>query len=334
MRAAQIKSYSKELKAEVVDTPIPDISDNQVLIKVKVAAVNPLEILNITGAVKLIQDYKMPLTLGNELSGIITKVGNSVQKFKVGDAVYARLPIDSIGAFAEFVAVDAAAIWYIPKHLDFKTSSAVPLTGLTAYQAFHEELEAKPGQTVFIPGGSGSFGQLAIPIAKSMGLKVIVSGNAKAKERSLAAGADRYLDYKEENYWEVLDSVDFVIDTLGADEFDHELAIIKPSGRLLSLKTGPNKRFAVDNKFSKGKQILFGLAGAKFDKKAKEKGVDYHFIFVRSDGEQLKKVTDIIEKNVIVPAIDDTDYRLEDINLALQRVATGHPNGKVTITFD
>lgn len=91
----------------------------------------------------------------------------------------------------------------MPEGYDFNIAAAIPLTGLTAYQAIVEELEAKPGQTILIPGGSGSFGQMAVPIAKALGLRVIVTGNARAKEQFLAMGVDRYLDYKTENYWEV-----------------------------------------------------------------------------------------------------------------------------------
>lgn len=90
----------------------------------------------------------------------------------------------------------------MPEGYDFNTAAAIPLTGLTAYQAIVEELEAKPGQTILIPGGSGSFGQMAVPIAKALGLRVIVTGNARAKEQFLAMGVDRHLDYKTENYWE------------------------------------------------------------------------------------------------------------------------------------
>lgn len=333
MKAAQIQKYSKNIEAQIVDIPIPNIKDNEVLVKVKVAAINPLEILNITGSVKLIQDYDMPLVLGNELTGIVENVGNDVYGFKVGDPIYTRLPIEKIGAFAQYVAVDAKSIGHLPKNLDFVTGAGAPLTGLTAYQGLIEELEAKKGQTVFIPGGSGSFGQMAIPIAKAMGLKVIVSGSPSAKERTLNAGADQYIDYTKENYWEVIDKVDFVIDTLGADEFERELSIIKPGGRLLSLRTAPNKQFAIDKSLPKWKQFIFGLVGSKFDKKAKKKGVQYRFIFVRADGKQLEKITKIIEENNIVPAIDPTNFSIEDINEALKLVASGHTKGKVVIKF-
>jgi len=333
MKAAQITKYSKRIAVEVNDIPIPEIGDNEVLVKVKVAAVNPLEMLIITGSVKLIQDYEFPLTIGNELTGVIEKTGKKVRDFKVGDAIYSRLPLEKIGAFAEYAAIDVDAIGHLPANLDFVTAVAAPLTGLTAYQGLHEELEAKVGETVFIPGGSGSFGQMAIPIAKAMGLKVIVSGNPQAREQTIEIGADQYIDYTTENYWELLSDIDYVIDALGPDEFDHELSILKQGGRLLSLRTGPNKRFAVDHGFPGWKQKLFAVAGAKYDNKAKKKGIQYRFIFVRSDGVQLGKLKKIIEDNKIVPAVDPTEFRIEDINKALNLVAQGHTKGKVVIKF-
>ncbi len=172
------------------------------------AAVNPLEILQLTGSVRLIQDYKMPLTLGNECSGIVEKVGNNVKDFRPGDRVYARLPIQKIGAFAEYVAVDHKALAKMPSGYDFVTAAAIPLAGLTAYQGLVEELEVEPGKSLLITGASGSFGQIAVPIAKSMGLHVIVTGNSRSREKLIKLGADQYIDYKEENYWEVLTDMD------------------------------------------------------------------------------------------------------------------------------
>ncbi|MHC9532183.1 NADP-dependent oxidoreductase [Dellaglioa sp. L3N] len=333
MKAAKINQYSKEIKAEVTNIPVPTINENEVLIKVKTAAVNPLELLIMTGSVKLIQAYKFPLTIGNELTGTIESVGANVTNFKPGDAVYSRLPLEKIGAIAEYAAVASNAIAPLPTNLDFDHGAAAPLTGLTAYQGLHEELDAQPGETLFIPGGSGSFGQMAIPIAKAAGLTVIVSGGSRSKEATLAIGADQYLDYKTEDYWKVLSNVDYVIDTLGPNEFEHELAIIKPGGRLLSLVSGPNKRFAVDRNLPYWKQLLFTLAGAKLDRLAKAKDVEYHFIFVRSDAEQLRELTKIIETNNIVPQVDPTVFSIDAINEALQLVSSGHPTGKVLIKF-
>ena len=145
MKAVQIKSYTKNINVTLNDVPKPRISDSEVLIQVKAAAVNPVELLIMTGSVKLIQDYPMPLTLGNECSGVVEQIGNKVKGFQKGDRVYTRLPISKIGAFAEYVAVDQDAIAKMPEGYDFNIAAAIPLTGLTAYQAIVEELEAKPG---------------------------------------------------------------------------------------------------------------------------------------------------------------------------------------------
>lgn len=309
----------------------PEPSDSEVLIRVKAAAVNPVELLILTGSIKLIQDYAMPLTLGNECSGVIEKVGKKVVDFQPGDFVYTRLPLHKIGAFAEYVVVDQKEIAKMPAHYDFATAAAIPLTGLTAYQAIAEELEAKPGETILIPGGSGSFGQMAVPIAKAFGMYVIVTGNARAREQFLAMGVDQYLDYKQENYWEQLSEIDYVIDTLGASEFEHELSVLKKGGRLVSLRTGPNKAFAERMHFSGLKKLLFTLADSKFDKAAQKQGKEYRFLFVRSDGAQLRKITEIVEKQQIKPAIDPRIFSLSQVNEALRLVAKGPLNGKVII---
>ncbi|HIW80728.1 MAG TPA: NADP-dependent oxidoreductase [Candidatus Acetatifactor stercoripullorum] len=331
MKAVQIDRYSKKIHTILRDIPVPEIGPTEVLLKVKAAAVNPLELLILTGSVKLIQDYSMPLTLGNECSGVVEAVGQKVADFQVGDRVYTRLPLSKIGAFAEYVAVDQAALAIMPAGYDFATAAAIPLTGLTAWQGITEELEAKCGKTLLIPGGSGSFGQMAVPIAKALGLRVIVTGNDRAKASILAAGADQYLDYKKDNYWEVLSGLDYVIDTLGAGEFQRELSVLKPGGRLLSLRTGPNKRFAVRNHFGFAKRALFAAAGAKYDRAAKKQGKEYRFIFVHSDGVQLREITKMVERNHIVPKTDPRTFTLETARDALALVKNGPTDGKVLI---
>ncbi len=204
MKAVQIRNYSKNINAALNDIAKPSITDSEVLIQVKAAAVNPVELLIMTGSVKLIQGYSMPLTLGNECSGIVDQVGSKVTGFQKGDRVYTRLPLSKIGAFAEYVAVDQKAIAKMPEGYDFNTAAAIPLTGLTAYQAMVEELEVKPGETLLIPGGSGSFGQMAVPMAKALGLRVIVTGNTRAREQFLSMGLTSILTTKQKtigNYY-------------------------------------------------------------------------------------------------------------------------------------
>lgn len=170
----------KKIQVELNDVDIPQINSHEVLVKVKAAGVNPLDILNLNGSVRMIADYKLPFTLGNELSGVIEAVGDKVLNFKVGDPVYTRLPLNKIGAFAEYAAVNEDALSIMPDHLSFNEAAAVPLTALTAYQALHNVLHAQPKKKLFIPGGTGGFGAMAIPIAKSMGLYVITSGSERS----------------------------------------------------------------------------------------------------------------------------------------------------------
>lgn len=334
MKAAQMQRYAKDVHLTIreVDDPIP--TQTEVVIRIMAAAVNPVDLLIGTGRLRLIQSYRMPLTLGNECAGIVVRTGNSVHELKPGDHVYARLPKHAVGAFAEFVAVEADAVAKMPEGLSFAEAAAVPLTGLTAYQAITEELEARPGETLLIPGGSGSFGQMAVPIARALGLRVIVTGNGRARERFLAMGAERYIDYREENYWDVLDPVDHVIDTLGTGEIEHELSVLKKGGRLVSLKAGPNSMFADRNGISGIKRALFSLAGRRLDAIARKQEKEYRFLFVRADGEQLRAVTGIVERAGMRPALDSHAFNLEQVNDALELVGKGPLEGKVVVQPD
>ncbi|MDY8094919.1 NADP-dependent oxidoreductase [Paenibacillus polymyxa] len=332
MRAAQIQKYSKKIQVELNDVDMPQINNHEVLVKVKAAGVNPLDILNLNGSVRMIADYKLPLTLGNELSGVIEAVGDDVLNFKVGDPVYTRLPLNKIGAFAEYAAVNEDALSIMPENLSFIEAAAVPLTALTAYQALNDVLHVQPNKKLFIPGGTGGFGAMAIPIAKSLRLFVITSGSERSRSRTMSIGADQFINYKAENYANILSEIDYVIDTLGTKEIKAELGILKPQGKLVSLKAGPNYRFAVDNHFPMWKKALFGLVGARLDSLARKNQNEYRFLFVQANGSQLQEITKLVEKENIKPSIDST-YTFGDINKALIKVSTGHSQGKVIVTF-
>ncbi|MEE0845837.1 MAG: NADP-dependent oxidoreductase [Eggerthellaceae bacterium] len=331
MKAVQIDRYSKEIRTVLREVPLPDVGPSDVLVRVEAAAVNPVDLLVLSGSVRLIQDYPMPLTLGNECSGVVEAVGGEVAGFRPGEKVYARLPVAKIGAFAEYVVVDQDALSPMPEGYGFDKAAAIPLTGLTAWQGITEELQAEPGKTLLITGGSGSFGQIAVPLAKALGLHVIVTGNERARERLMALGADRYLDYRKEDYWEILSGMDYVIDALGADEFEKELSVLKPGGKLLSLRAAPNKAFAVSKGFGFAKRTLFAVAGMKYDRAAKKQGKEYRFIFVRSDGAQLREITRIVERERIVPKTDPRTFTLETARDALELVKAGRIQGKVII---
>lgn len=226
MKAAILEKYASDGIAPVIrDIPVPAVSDDEVLVRIKVAGVNPLDNMIVRGEVKLIVPYRFPLVMGNEFSGVVEKTGKNVSDFSKGDRVYARMPLDKIGAFAEYASVRADALAKIPDYLSFEEAASVPLTALTAWQAY-ELMHVKNGGTLFISGGTGSVGAMAIPIAKSLGLTVITNGSAENEARVLALGADRFIDYRKENYAEQLSGVDYVLDTLGDKELENEFGIL------------------------------------------------------------------------------------------------------------
>ncbi|WP_019792658.1 NADP-dependent oxidoreductase [Streptococcus sobrinus] len=333
MKAALVSQYNKNnINLEMTEIPIPQIGPDDVLIKARAAGINPLDNMISRGEVKIIVPYKLPQIAGNEFVGIVEKVGSQVTGFQAGDRVFARLPLDRIGAFAEYLAVDYHALALVPDYLIDIKAAGVPLTSLTIMQSL-ELMEAKEGKTLFISGGTGSLGAMAIPLAKTKGLIVVTNGSIGNKERVLKLGVDRFIDYKTEDYSQTLSQVDYVLDTLGGSEIKKQFSIMKEGGQLVSLRAMPNGSFAKRMKLPKWKQIAMGLAGRQFDKLAKKYGVGYHFVFVEANGRQLQEVADIFSELQIKPSIDRV-YKFADVNQALDKVANGHSKGKTVLTFD
>lgn len=330
MKAAILEKYASDGRELVIkDVPVPEVGDNEVLVNVKAAGVNPLDNMIVRGEVKLIVPYKFPLVMGNEFAGVVEKAGGKVTEFKKGDRVYARMPLDKIGAFAEYASVKADALAKIPDYLSFEEAASVPLTALTAWQAY-ELMNVQKGGKLFISGGTGSVGAMAIPIAKSLGLTVITNGSGDNEERVRALGADQFIDYRKENYADIISGVDYVLDTLGDKELENEFKILKDGGSLVSLRGLPNGEFAKRMRMPLYKRAAFMIAGKKYDKLAAKRGQRYHFIFVHEDGEGLKKISEIFNDKKVQTSVDEI-FSLDDINKAMKKVASGRSKGKTII---
>ena len=330
MKAAILEKYASDGRELVIkDVPVPEVGDNEVLVNIKAAGVNPLDNMIVRGEVKLIVPYKFPLVMGNEFAGVVEKAGGKVTEFKKGDRVYARMPLDKIGAFAEYASVRADALAKIPDYLSFEEAASVPLTALTAWQAY-ELMNVQKGGKLFISGGTGSVGAMAIPIAKSLGLTVITNGSGDNEERVRALGVDRFIDYRKENYADIISGVDYVLDTLGDKELENEFKILKDGGSLVSLRGLPNGEFARRMRMPLYKRAAFMIAGKKYDKLAAKRGQRYHFIFVHEDGEGLKKISEIFSDKSVQTSVDEI-FSLDDINKAMKKVASGRSKGKTII---
>ena len=320
-----------ELDIREIPTPVPE--EDEVLVKIMTAAVNPLDNMIIRGEVKLIVPYAMPLVMGNEFAGVVEKNGKNAARFKPGDRVYGRMPLKKIGAFAEYAAVKETALAVIPEYLSFEEAATVPLTALTAMQAF-EVMDVHAGESVFISGGTGSLGAMAIPVAKSLGLHVYTNGSGDNEERVRKLGAEKFIDYRKENYTDVLSGVDHVLDTLGDRELPNEFKVLKEGGNLVSLRGMPNGRFARRSGMPLFKRLLFQAAGRKYDRMAAAKKQTYDFLFVHEDGSQLDRIGRLFDKENPLETSIDTAFAFDEINKALDKVKQGKSKGKTILTFE
>lgn len=333
MKAIQIFKYNKQdISATLVEIAKPDIQADEVLVRIKAAGVNPLDNKITRGGVKMLVPHKLPLTMGHEFAGIVEEVGSQVRGLSAGDKVYGLMPTIKAGAFAEWVAVPASILAPMPEGLSYTEATSIPLTALTAYQAL-ELMQVQAGKTIFISGGSGGFGAMAIPLAKARGLIVYTSGNAASRERVLALGADRYFDYRTEDYLQELKQVDYVIDSVGGAELSKQMKLLSSGGRIVSLNGMPNGRFARSFGLPKWKQWLLSLVGLSLDRQAKRVGATYDFLFVQANGSQLKRITELIEKLGIRPAISKV-FSLEEANEALQSIDKSSSLGKTVLTLE
>lgn len=333
MKAIQIFKYNKQdISATLVEIAKPEIQADEVLVRIKAAGVNPLDNKITRGGVKMLVPHKLPLTMGHEFAGIVEEVGSQVRGLSAGDKVYGLMPTIKAGAFAEWAAVPASILAPMPEGLSYTEATSIPLTALTAYQAL-ELMQVQAGKTIFISGGSGGFGAMAIPFAKARGLIVYTSGNAASRERVLALGADRYFDYRTEDYLQELKQVDYVIDSVGGVELSKQIKLLSSGGRIVSLNGMPNGRFARSFGLPKWKQWLLSLVGLSLDRQAKRVGATYDFLFVQANGSQLKRITELIEKLGIRPTISKV-FTLEEANEALQSIDKSSSLGKTVLTLE
>lgn len=330
MKAAVLTGYDKNGRMlEIRDVPMPEMKDNDVLVKIRTAGVNPLDNMIVKGEVRMIVPYSFPLVMGNEFVGIVEKIGKNVRAFQRGDRVYGRMELKRIGAFAEYAAIDQGAIARVPEYLSDEEAASVPLTALTAMQAL-ALMKPEKGETIFISGGTGSLGAMAIPVAKSYGLTVITNGNGASEERVRRLGADRFIDYKKEDYAKVLSNVDYVLDTLGDRELEKEFSILKDGGSLVSLRGMPNGEFAARTGMPVFKRLLLKVAGRKYDQMAAKRNQKYYFVFVHEDGAALERISEIFGQNHLEASVDGV-FHLDDVNEALKKVASGGSKGKTIL---
>lgn len=330
MKAFFIERYGQQTGA-IGEVPEPTVGAHDVLIQVHAASVNPLDSKIRSGAFKPILPYTLPLVLGNDLAGIVLRVGAAVTRFKAGDEVYARPPESRIGSFAERIAVHQDALALKPANLDMTEAASIPLSALTAWQVLVTSAQLKPGQKVLIHAGSGGVGTLAIQLAKHLGAFVATTTSSANVEWLKALGADRVIDYTREDFASELRDYDVVLNSLGADVLEQSIKVLKPGGQLISISGPPTAEFAQEQGLSWGLRQVMRLLSSGIRRKARKQGVSYRFLFMRADGAQLQAITALIESGAIKPVIDRT-FPFQQTADALSYVEQGRARGKVVVT--
>ncbi|EGL17453.1 MULTISPECIES: NADP-dependent oxidoreductase [unclassified Paenibacillus] len=330
MKAMTIKKYGKNVPLIMTEQPMPNIGEQDVLVEIHAASLNPIDYKIKEGKMKLLLNYSFPLILGNDFSGVVVKVGSRVKTFKPGDEVYGRPRKNRIGTLAEFIAVHEEDIWLKPQNLTFEEAASIPLIGLTTYQAFVDILNLQKGQKILIHAGSGGVGTFAIQLAKLMGAYVATTASEKGYELVKSLGADLIINYKKENFEEMLTGYDAVFDTLGGETLEKSFRILKPGGQIVSVSGMPNARFGKEAKLGWLKTTILSIVSRKIKVQEKKSQTRYHFLFMKPSGEQLKVIKEFIEGGFIKPTIDKV-YRLEDTGQAIDYLESGRAKGKVVI---
>ncbi len=331
MKAFIVKRYGKKEKLHLTEMAEPILKENEVLVQIHAAAINQLDSLIKNGESKIILPYKTPFIIGHDMAGIITKTGAGVSRFKVGDEVYARPADYRIGTFAEYIAVPESDLSLKPTNISMEEAAAVPLVGLTSWQALTEMVHLQKGQKVFIQAGSGGVGTFAIQLAKHLGAFVATTTSASNTGLVKSLGADVVIDYRKEDFSTILNNYDVVIHSnKDVKILEKSLQILKPGGTLISLTGPPTAEFARQMGLGWHLQMLTSLLSLSVRRKARKLGVHFKFLFMRAEGRQLNEITDLIETGKIRPIMDKV-FSFEQTNEALTYVESGRAKGKVVV---
>lgn len=310
MKAAQLFKYGGKDSVKVADgVPIPEPVQDEVLIEVHAAAVNPFDWKVREGHMQSIGELKLPATLGGDFAGRVTSVGDDVSGIKAGDEVYGQGgALSGHGSFAEFAPVKASSIAIKPEGIDFVQAAALPLTGVSAYQALVEHVGVKPGQKVLIHGGAGGIGSYAIPLAKHLGAYVATTAAADDFDYAKELGADEIIDYQKQDFSTLIKDYDVVYDTVDGETYKKSYEVLKPGGVIVSMLEQPDEKLM------------------------KQHDVQAINQFTRVTTERLRELTKLVETGVIKPQIDKT-FPLSQAAEALEYLKSNHRRGKVVITI-
>src|SRR5215471_266094 len=304
MKAVVIHEYGGPEVLKYENIPRPEPKDDQLLIRVIAAGVNPVDGMIRSGMFKGNREF--PIILGGDVAGVVEKIGSKITKFKVGEPVFAYVSLDNSGGYAQYALVTEQEAAPKPKSLSYVEAAAVPVVGLTAWQALVDTAKLSTGQTVLIHGGSGGVGSFAIQIAKARGAKVIATASTANQEFLKQLGADVAIDYTKQKFEDVAKDVDVVLDSVGRDTLARSYAVVKKGGIIVSLVARPK-----ESELEK-----YGIRGASLN--------------AEPSSEELSEIGKLIDDKKIKVIVSQT-FPLSEAMKAQEQVATGHTRGKIVL---
>jgi len=312
MRAATINQYGPPEVLQYQDVEQPQIKRDQLLVKVHASSVNPIDWKIRKGMLRLLTGNNFPMVLGFDVSGEVVAVGEGVTQFKPGDLIYARLDQLPGGAYAEYAAVAAKVAAFKPENLTHEQAAAVPLAALTALQALRDEGGLRPGHRVLINGSSGGVGTFAVQIAKAMGAEVTAVCSTKNIELVKTLGADRTIDYTQQDFTQDPVQYDIVFDAVGNRSFTQCKGVLTPKGVYVTTQPLPAS-------------FLESFLTLPWP------GQKAKVVLLKSSAQDLAYLKNLIEAGKIRAVIDRT-YSLPEIAIAHAHSETEHAVGKIVIT--
>lgn len=310
MKAIVLTESGDVDKLVLTTLPVPVIVEGEVLIQVKAISINPVDAKTRTGK-GLYGKLKEqpPIILGWDVSGIITE--SKSQLFKVGDEVFGMVNFPGHGkAYAEYAAAPAVHLALKPANISHEEAAAATLAALTAWQVLVNHAKIKATDKVLIHAAAGGVGHYAVQIAKHIGAYVIGTSSAKNKDFVIKLGADEHIDYKSQRFEDAAEDLDLVLDTIGGDNIDRSLEVIKTGGTIISIPSGLNEEVTA---------------------KASAKGINGYFILVASNGDDMKQLAILLEKGIIKSHVSQT-YAFEQLPEAHSAIESGRTVGKIVIT--
>ena len=307
MKAIVIHAYGGPEVLKLEEVPRPQPKDDEVLIRVVAASINPVDVGIREGYMAhMVEKMKLPLIPGMDAAGMVEKTGSKVTKFRKGDPVFSFFTLEGQGGYAEFVTAKEDEVAVKPSAVNYAQAAAVGAAGSTAWEALVDAAQLRAGQAVLIHGGSGGVGHLAVQIAKARGAKVFATGSSANQDFLKQIGADVAIDYTKTKFEDVAKDVDVVLDSVGGDTLERSYGVVKKGGIIVTIM-GMIKQAELDRRGIRGKSLIC----------VPKAGV-------------LDHLAELMEAKKLTPVVSQT-YPLAEVANAQEQIATRHTRGKIAL---